>query len=157
MQIDSIDIQILQLLNDNARIQWKDIGVKIHMTGQAVGNRVKKMEDNGIIQAYSIVIDELKMGLPYTAFVLIFMNAHTHDDLLEFIDIRSEITEAHRVSGDACYHLRITVGSQDVLNNLLNDLLKYGNYQLYLSIKEVKKRYNATLESSETCSSGHHV
>lgn len=57
MQIDSIDFQILQLLNKNARIQWKEVGEKIHMTGQAVGNRI--MEDNGIIQAYLIV----KVGL----------------------------------------------------------------------------------------------
>ena len=39
MQIDTINFQILQLLNENARIQWKEIGGKIHMTGQAVGNR----------------------------------------------------------------------------------------------------------------------
>lgn len=72
MQIDSIDFQILQLLNKNARIQWKEIGEKIHMTGQAVGNRIKKMEDNGIIKAYSIVVDELKMGFSFTAFVFFF-------------------------------------------------------------------------------------
>ncbi|MBT2729600.1 Lrp/AsnC family transcriptional regulator [Bacillus sp. ISL-75] len=149
MQIDSIDFQILQLLNNNARIQWKEIGEKIHMTGQAVGNRIKKMEDNGIIQAYSIVIDELKVGLPFTAFVIFFMNAYRHDDLLGFIAIRNEISEAHRVSGDACYLLKITVRSQEALNHFLNDLLKYGNYQLYLSIKEVKKCYNASLMSAE--------
>lgn len=138
MQIDSIDFQILQLLNKNARIQWKEIGEKIHMTGQAVGNRIKKMEDNGIIKAYSIVVDELKMGFSFTAFVFFFMNAYTHDDLLKFIATRNEISEAHRISGDACYLLKVTVHSQEVLNHLLNDLLKYGNYQLYLSIKEVK-------------------
>ncbi|MFC7686827.1 Lrp/AsnC family transcriptional regulator [Ureibacillus sp. GCM10028918] len=149
MQIDSVDVQILQLLNKNARIQWKEIGEKIHMTGQAVGNRIKKMEDNGIIQAYSIVIDELKMGVSFTAFVIFFMNANTHDDLLKFMGTRNEISEAHRVSGDACYHLKITVRSQEALNQLLNDLLKYGNYQLYLSIKEVKKHYNASLVSDE--------
>lgn len=147
MQIDSVDVQILQLLNKNARIQWKEIGEKIHMTGQAVGNRIKKMEDNGIIQAYSIVIDELKMGVSFTAFLIFFMNANTHDDLLKFIANRNEISEAHRVSGDACYHLKITVRSQEALNHLLNDLLKYGNYQLYLSIKEVKKHYNTSLVS----------
>jgi Lrp/AsnC family transcriptional regulator, leucine-responsive regulatory protein len=103
------------------------------------------MEDSDIIQAYSIVINELKMGLPYTAFVFFFMNTHRHDDLLKFIDIRSEITEAHRVSGDTCYVLKLAVGSQDALNNLL----RYGNNQLYLSIKAVKKRYNATLVSGE--------
>ena len=149
MQIDSIDFQILQLLNKNARIQWKEIGEKIHMTGQAVGNRIQKMEDNGIIQAYSIVIDELKVGLSFTAYIIFFMDAHTHDDLLKFIASRNEINEAHRVSGDACYLLRVTVRSQEALNYLLNDLLKYGNYQLYLSIKEVKKTYNTSLISDE--------
>lgn len=78
------------------------------MTGQAVGNRIQKMEDNGIIQAYMIVVDELKVGLSFTAFVIFFMDARTHDDLL-----------------------------------------KYGNYQLYLSIKEVKKSYNSSLISDE--------
>ncbi|MFJ5761215.1 Lrp/AsnC family transcriptional regulator [Neobacillus sp. NPDC093182] len=149
MKIDSIDVQILQLLNKNARIQWKEIGEKIHMTGQAVGNRIKKMEDNGIIQSYSIVVDELKMGFSFTAFVFFYMNTYTHDDLLKFIATRNEISEAHRVSGDACYLLKITVRSQEALNHHLNDLLKYGNYQLYLSIKEVKKRYNASLMSDE--------
>lgn len=149
MQIDSIDVQILQLLNKNARLQWKEIGEKIHMTGQAVGNRVKRMEDNGIIQAYSIVIDELKMGHSFTAFVIFFMNANTHDNLLKFIATRDEISEAHRVSGDACYLLKITVRSQEALNHRLNDLLIYGNYQLYLSIKEVKKHNNASLMLEE--------
>jgi Lrp/AsnC family transcriptional regulator, leucine-responsive regulatory protein len=45
--------------------------------------------------------------------------------------------------------LKLAVGSQDALNNLLNNLLRYGNNQLYLSIKAVKKRYNATLVSGE--------
>ena len=49
MELDHIDYQILQLLSENARIQWKDLGNQIHMTGQAVGNRIKKLEDNGVI------------------------------------------------------------------------------------------------------------
>jgi Lrp/AsnC family leucine-responsive transcriptional regulator len=63
MELDHIDYQILQLLSENARIQWRDLGNQIHMTGQAVGNRIKKLEDNGVIQAYSLVVDELKLGL----------------------------------------------------------------------------------------------
>lgn len=61
------------------------------MTGQAVCNRIKKMGDNGIIQAFSIVIDELKLGLPFTAFINFYMNSHTHDSLLTFIAERNEI------------------------------------------------------------------
>ena len=70
MELDHIDYQILQLLSENARIQWKDLGNQIHMTGQAVGNRIKKLEDNGVIHSYSLVVDELKLGFSFTAFVI---------------------------------------------------------------------------------------
>lgn len=43
MELDNIDFQILQLLSNNSRIQWKDLGEQIHMTGQAVGNRIKNL------------------------------------------------------------------------------------------------------------------
>ena len=75
MELDHIDYQILQLLSENARIQWKDLGNQIHMTGQAVGNRIKKLEDSGVIQAYSLVVDELQLGLSYTAFVIIYLQS----------------------------------------------------------------------------------
>ena len=43
MELDNIDFQILRLLSENARIQRKDLGEQIHMTGQAVGNRIKNL------------------------------------------------------------------------------------------------------------------
>ena len=43
MQLDQTDYQILRLLTENSRIQWKDLGKQIHMTGQAVGNRIKNL------------------------------------------------------------------------------------------------------------------
>lgn len=58
MDLDSTDIQILKILANHSRAQWKDIGEQIYMTGQAVGNRIRKMEDEGIIKRYTINIDE---------------------------------------------------------------------------------------------------
>lgn len=43
MELDNIDFQILRLLSENSRIQWKDLGEQVHMTGQAVGNRIKNL------------------------------------------------------------------------------------------------------------------
>ena len=77
------------------------------------------------------------------------MNSYTHDNLSAFIAARNEISEAHRISGDACYLLKVTVRSQEDLNCFLDDLLKHGNYQLYLSIKKVKNYYNSPLLSDE--------
>lgn len=138
MELDNIDFQILRLLNKNSRIQWKDLGKEIHMTGQAVGNRIKKLEDSGVIKAYSLIVDEMKIGLSYTAFVIIFMKTANHDPFLSCIKEQKEVVEAHRVSGEGCYHLKVKVHSQEQLNLFLNEILDYGNYSLYLSIKEVK-------------------
>ncbi|WP_298828941.1 Lrp/AsnC family transcriptional regulator [uncultured Planococcus sp.] len=140
MELNNIDFQILRLLSENSRIQWKDLGEKIHMTGQAVGNRIKKLEDSGVIKAYSLIIDEMKLGFSYTAFVIIYMKTANHEKFINFLDERQEVIEAHRVSGEGCYHLKIKVASQEQLNLSLNAILDYGNYTLYLSIKEIKQR-----------------
>ncbi len=55
-----IDTNMLNLLKENSRVQWRDIGKEIHMTGQAVGNRVRKLEEEGIIRAFTILLDEMK-------------------------------------------------------------------------------------------------
>jgi Lrp/AsnC family transcriptional regulator, leucine-responsive regulatory protein len=139
MELDNIDFQILRLLSENSRIQWKDLGEQIHMTGQAVGNRIKKLEESGVIKAYSLIVDEMKLGLSYTAFVIIYMKTANHDSFIRFVHDRNEVLEVHRVSGEGCYHLKIKVKSQDQLNLFLNDLLEYGNYSILLSIQEIKK------------------
>lgn len=140
MELDNIDFQILQLLSENSRIQWKDLGKKIHMTGQAVGNRIKKLEESGVIKAYTLAVDELKLGFTYTAFIIIYMKTANHDSFIRYITDRNEVVEAHRVSGERCYHLKTKINSQQTLNLILNEILEYGNYQLYLSINEVKDR-----------------
>lgn len=140
MQLDKIDFQILRLLTENSRIQWRDLGEQIHMTGQAVGNRIKKLEESGVIKGYSLIIDEIKLGFSYTAFVIIHMKTANHDSFIRFIHNRNEVVEAHRISGQGCYHLKIKVTSQDQLNLFLNNLLDHGNYSLNLSIQEIKQR-----------------
>lgn len=140
MELDNIDFQILRLLSENSRIQWKDLGGQIHMTGQAVGNRIKKLEDNGVIKAYSLIVDEMKLGLIFTAFVIIYMKTANHDTFIRFLNERNEVVEVHRISGEGCYHLKIKVNSQEQLNQLLNKLLDHGNYSLNLSIQEVKQQ-----------------
>jgi Lrp/AsnC family transcriptional regulator, leucine-responsive regulatory protein len=144
MELDNIDFQILRLLTENSRIQWKDLGAQIHMTGQAVGNRIKKLEESGVIKAFSLIIDEMKLGLPYTAFVIIYMKTANHDSFIRFINEQNEVVEAHRISGEGCYHLKIKVKSQEQLNLFLDKLLKHGNYSLNLSIQEIKQHHPLT-------------
>lgn len=140
MNLDHTDYEILRLLAENSRIQWKDLGKHVHMTGQAVGNRIKKLEEYGVIRAYTVLIDELKLGYVHTAFVVIYMDSSNHQEFINYVKDKNEILEVNRVSGEGCYHLKLKVKSHERLNDLLNGLLDYGNYKLHLSIQEVKKR-----------------
>ncbi|VDG98583.1 HTH-type transcriptional regulator lrpC [Lysinibacillus sphaericus] len=151
MELDNIDFQILRLLSENSRIQWKDLGKQIHMTGQAVGNRIKKLEDGGVIKAYSLLVDETKLGIPYTAFIIIYMKTANHDSFKQLVNDRKEVVEVHRVSGEGCYHIKVKVGSQELLNQFLDKILEFGNYAIHLSIQEVKQQHplNATWKNDD--------
>lgn len=148
MQLDQTDYQILRLLTENSRIPWKDLGEQIHMTGQAVGNRIKKLEESGVITAYSLIVDDMKLGLPFTAFVIIHMKTANHDSFIRFMIDQNEVVEVHRISGEGCYHLTVKVSSQDQLNLFLDKLLDYGNYSLNLSIQKIKQ--SSTLNAANT-------
>ncbi|KMZ43120.1 MULTISPECIES: Lrp/AsnC family transcriptional regulator [Bacillales] len=136
--LDQIDLSILALLRNNSRLQWKDIGEQVHLSGQAVGNRIRRMEEQGIIQGYTTLIDEAKIAPFLTALVTMFMTTTDHSLFTRFIKSRSEIVEAHRISGEGCYSMVVHVPDQEALNHFLDALLPFGNYRVNLSINKLK-------------------
>ncbi|RIN40467.1 Lrp/AsnC family transcriptional regulator [Staphylococcus succinus] len=141
MKLDNTDIQILNLLTDNARMQWKDIGETIHMSGQAVGNRIRRMEEEGIIKSYTLNIDEDKLNDGILGFLTMYMNSAHHGNFIDFINMSHDILEAHRISGEGCYHLKFRVKTKVQLNDLLQKLLAYGNYSLNISVHQLKTNH----------------
>lgn len=136
--MDQIDYKILDLLKANSRTQWKDIGEAIHMTGQAVGNRIRRMEDEGVIEKYTIMINQLKLGKSIQAFITVFMKSNNHSSFHSYLKNNPDIIEAHRISGEGCYILKASITSQEELNQLLDDILQYANYRVHLSINKIK-------------------
>jgi len=136
--IDHIDFEILTLLKENSRIQWKEIGQKIHMTGQAVGNRIRRLEDMGVIEQYTIAINRAKLLQPITAFITFFVKTANHKAFHEFFQVEEAISEVHRTSGDGCFLLTAHFGSNEELEMFLERLLKYGNYRVNLSLGKIK-------------------
>jgi Lrp/AsnC family leucine-responsive transcriptional regulator len=135
--MDQIDFKILSLLKDNSRMQWKEIGECIHMTGQAVGNRIRRMEDEGVIEKYTIVVNELKLGKIIQAFITVFMKSTNHSEFQAYLKNNTNIVEAHRVSGEGCYFLKASLSSQEDLNIILDEILTFANYRVNLSIGKI--------------------
>ncbi|MHA7966828.1 Lrp/AsnC family transcriptional regulator [Paenibacillus sp. CAU 1782] len=137
--LDDVDLRILQCLVEDSRRTNKQIGALVHLTGQAVGARVKKLRDLGVIEGYTILWNPAKLGLQVHAFITVFMNsAQAHQRFKTFLQASDIIVEAHRVGGDGCYWLRAQTRDSAELNLLLEQLLQFGNYKLSLSIERLK-------------------
>ncbi|MDP4095341.1 Lrp/AsnC family transcriptional regulator [Paenibacillus sp. P96] len=137
--IDEVDLRILKLLLEDASQSYKTVGQLVHLTGQAVGARVRKMQDLGVIEGTTLRWNPEKIGQTVHAFVTVFLSSNTaHPSFQAFAAQSEQVTEMHRVSGEGCYWLRVRVASPLELNDFLDHLLKYGNYKLSMSIGQLK-------------------
>jgi Lrp/AsnC family transcriptional regulator, leucine-responsive regulatory protein len=135
---DQTDLAIIELLKKNSRMQWREIGEQVHLTGQAVANRIHRMEELGLLKGYTIDVDNSKLGKSILAFVTVFMKTTDHLGFQKFIRGNGTITGADRISGDGCYLLQVQVASHEELTEILNTLLEFGNYRVNLSIGRIK-------------------
>ena len=136
--LDETDLQILNLLTENARMQWQKIGEEVHLTGQAVKNRINKMEKLGVLQGYTIKVNSKLIGKELIAFVTVFMKTTDHGSFRKFIQNNTLIVEANRISGEGCYLIKVITSTQEEIVDLLDEILKYGNYKVNLSIENIK-------------------
>lgn len=136
--IDEMNQKIIKLLKQDAKMKLQEIGDKVHLTGQAVSNRIMKLEKNGVIKGYTAVIDENFLHTKIVAYISVIMKTADHERFRKFLKNKPEIIEAHRSSGDACYLLKVEVETQKELNELLDQILVYANYRLNISIEQVK-------------------
>lgn len=138
---DSTDFKIIQLLQENARMNWREIGEIVHLTGQAVGKRINKLEEAGVIQKYTIDIDRAKLEGSIMTFVTLFLYApHYHIQIQSFFEKTDVITEMYRISGDGCYIMILHTSSHQQLEETLADVLHYGDYRINTVIKTYEKK-----------------
>ncbi len=135
---DETDLRIIEILRSEARLSWKEIGARVHLSGQAVGARIRRLEDEGVITGYAALVDQARLGRPVCAYIMIHMKSNDHKAFLAFIAGAEAVVEAHRVSGGGCYLLKTQLASQEALNALLDGILAHANYGVSLSLGRVK-------------------
>lgn len=136
--IDHTDEEILECLKKDSRMQWQEIGKIVHLTGQAVATRIRRMQDDGIIEGFTVTLNYEKLARPISAFITVFMKSANHSSFRQFVLTHPEVLECYRISGEGCYWLKATVASQQELSELLDTILLHGNYKVNLAIDKVK-------------------
>ena len=135
--LDNTDMQILNELTKNSRITMKELGEKVHLTGPATSARVAKLEDSGIIEGYTIKINQEKLGYSIHATISIITNSPYHKPYLTFLNEQKEyVINNYKISGDSCYLLECKFPSTTVLDEFLVGLNNHVNYKLSIVISK---------------------
>jgi Lrp/AsnC family transcriptional regulator, leucine-responsive regulatory protein len=118
--MDEIDRQILNIIQQNARITNADIARQVGLAPSAVLERVRKLEERGIIKGYLTKIDPRAFGLMMTAFVFVKTDDMSWESTAKLSAI-PEVLEVHNVAGEDCYLLKVRVPNGESLSDLLHE------------------------------------
>lgn len=125
-ELDQTDWRILAELQRDGRLSYNQLGRRVSLSSPAVAERVRRLEESGVIAGYQARVDPTKVGLPLTAFVQ--MRCATGRCLLKTAtaDDFPEVVEIHKLSGAFCSMLRLRTASMAHLEGLLERLGDHG-------------------------------
>lgn len=124
--LDRIGLEILSALQEDGRITFSELGKRVGLSSPAISERVRRMEEAGIIKGYRAIVDPEKMGYPITAAIRLSASRERQEELLDFLLERKEVLLCERVTGADSYLLKVIVTNVSHLEALLDSLSKFG-------------------------------
>ncbi|MCF8325090.1 MAG: Lrp/AsnC ligand binding domain-containing protein [Leadbetterella sp.] len=123
--IDEIDLKILRILIEDAKISYGDIGEKVFLSPGAVHTRVKKMESTGIITGSSISVDTKKLGWDIAAFLGIYLEkSEQYDDVADQLKMIPEIVSINYTTGNYSIFVKLMCRDTAHLRSVLHDKIQ---------------------------------
>src|SRR5688572_20842829 len=126
MHIDDIDRNVLKELQMDARLSYAELGRRVGLTTPAVIERVRKLEDAGVITGYRADIDTAKVGLPIIAFIRMSITGVDYSHIIEVAEQSNEVLECHRGTGGDSFIMKVAVASVEHLQEVIDRLTPYG-------------------------------
>ena len=125
-EIDLVNIKVLTELQKNPRLTMSELGRRIGMSSPAVTERVRRLEEAGIIQGYCLDLNPQALGLPIAAYIRIRPNPGHLPKVIELAQETPEVVECHRVTGEDCFIMKVYIPSIDQLSLLIDMFLLHG-------------------------------
>jgi Lrp/AsnC family leucine-responsive transcriptional regulator len=130
--LDSTDWRILDELQRDGRLSYNQLARRVNLSAPAVAERVRRLEESGVIAGYQARVDPARAGLPLTAFVQMrctpgrcLLKTTTADDL-------PEVVEIHKLSGAVCSMLKVRVASMEHLEALFERIGEHGEINTHI-------------------------
>lgn len=125
--MDALNWKILELLQTEARIPFSELGRKVGLSAPAVAERVRRMEDAGIITSYRAQVDPSKLGYSLEAFIRMSCRGNALERMVRTVSELAQVLEFWNLTGEDGYVLRVALRSVKELDGLLKQLQMFGS------------------------------
>jgi Lrp/AsnC family leucine-responsive transcriptional regulator len=136
-RLDELNWGILQCLQTNSRESFASIGRKVGLTAPAVAERVKKMEDMGILEGYKTKISHYKVGYQLKAIITLRAFMGKLKPFLEVVKSLDEVLNCYRVTGNENIIMEVVLRDQFHLEKFIDKLIQYGETRTHIILSEV--------------------
>lgn len=135
--IDQLNWGILQSLQENSRESFASIGRKVGLTPPAVAERVKKMEDMGIIEGYHTSVSHALAGYQLKAIITLKAFMGKLKPFLDMVVLLDEVVNCYRITGNENIIMEVVLRDQFHLEQFIDRLILYGETRTHIILSEV--------------------
>ncbi len=121
LNIDSIDVKILEVLQENARVSISELSKRVNLSLSAVSERLKKLEASGIILQYTTILNPEILNKQLAAIMMISLeNPSQPEEFLKFVQENPDILECDYIAGEYDYAIKVVTSNTVELGNIMN-------------------------------------
>ncbi|MET9002394.1 Lrp/AsnC family transcriptional regulator [Amycolatopsis sp. NPDC004169] len=124
--LDDVDWRLLELLQSDGRLSFSELGRRVSLSGSAVTERVRRLEERGVITGYAARVDTTKLGLPIEALVRARVRSLDTPRFRTAVLPLAQVVAADHVTGEECWVLRVLCRDTAELEELLEKVQRYG-------------------------------
>ncbi|MGG2106580.1 Lrp/AsnC family transcriptional regulator [Lysinibacillus pakistanensis] len=136
--MDQIDTDILLQLQRNAKISMKELAASVHLSSPAVIERVKKLEEQGMIEGYKAKVNLKKMKRTIQAIIL--FKSIDCKSLSDFCNNHPDVLECYRVAGEISYIVKLATYSVETLERFIDETMPYGTPSTNIVLSSTEKK-----------------
>lgn len=145
-EIDNVDLKILALLTEDAKMPYTEVAKKVFVSGGTVHVRMRKMEEMGIVRGTTLRMDYSKMGYDITAFLGIYLEKSSlYDQVIKKLVLISEVVKIHYTTGNynifVKLHCKDTRHLKDVLHDKIQQIEGIERTETMISLEESLDRH----------------
>jgi Lrp/AsnC family leucine-responsive transcriptional regulator len=136
-KIDDLNWRILKLLQENSRVSLAKIGRQVGLTTPAVAERVKKMEDIGIIEGFNAKVSYTLTGYQLKAIITLKAFMGKLKPFLEMVHSLDEVINCYRITGNENIIMEVVLKDQAHLEKFIDELIRYGETRTHIILSDV--------------------